>query len=91
VNLHLGLNALIRSLAFYRNESVSGREYFDRLGLPDEASAVFGEIYWHHLRGDEITPHLVGTLFEQNWCVISNDDKILADELAKDYSRYRDH
>jgi len=34
--LHLGLNGLVRSLAYYKNESLEGKEHFQMLGFPDE-------------------------------------------------------
>lgn len=49
--LHVGLNALIRSIAFYRNESEDGKVYLGRLCIqPDDSSAVLGFLYWRHLR-----------------------------------------
>jgi len=85
-NLHLSLNELIRSLAFYRNQSCQGKEFFSQLGMPDDASHVLGLLYWHRVRGDRITTDLVAEILSQTWYFMPEDilptAKLLVSHLA---------
>ncbi|MGC4077931.1 MAG: hypothetical protein QM702_13065 [Rubrivivax sp.] len=84
--LHTGLNALIRSLAFHRNESASGRAYLGRLCLqPDDASAVLGVLYWRHLRGLALGRDEILSVLEREF-VLGTPDELAqwAAELGAD-------
>lgn len=72
-SLHLSLNGLIRSLVFYRNHSRKGKEFFERLGMPDDASGILGMLYWHRLRGDPITTESVAEILSQSWYLLPED------------------
>jgi hypothetical protein len=86
--LHFGVNALIRSLAYYKNESRAGKEMFERLGLPDEGSSVLGRIYWLHLRKQPITQDtLVPVIEEHSLFVYGEPAQELARGFAHSYSR----
>lgn len=89
--MHLGLNGLIRSLAFYKNESPDGKLYFARLGMPDGASHIFGELYWHHLQSLPINEDVIANLLEKNWFVMPEEVATISKELVSEYEQYRNH
>jgi hypothetical protein len=86
--LHLDLNAMIRSIAFYRNDSVEGKEYFGRLGLmPDDSSAVLGAIYWRHVRQLSLSPADMLTLLHSHFVLAAPSElELIAEELSSDYA-----
>lgn len=85
--LHFGVNALIRSLAYYGNSSHEGRALFDGLGLPDDGSAVLGRIYRCHLRGEPVNRESLIPLIDQHALFISGAEaESLAGELAQSYA-----
>jgi hypothetical protein len=88
-DMHFGLNGLIRSLAFYKNESHAGEEYFSRLGMPDEASAALGELYWRHLNSLPMTEADVLSALDQHWYWDPEEIKAVAKELKESYDVYR--
>lgn len=71
--MHFGLNAFIRSVAFYRNESETGKAYFSNLGDPDSASGVLGEMYWAHLHRLPMTQEFVTNSVERHWIFFMTD------------------
>jgi hypothetical protein len=84
--LHFGLNAYVRSLAFYRNSSPGGKEYFEQLGLPDSASGVLGDIYWKHVRGETLTREYILRSFERHWIFLTdNETQNICEELRRSY------
>ncbi len=85
--MHLGINGLIRGIAYYSNESTIGRQHFDRLGFPDDGSAVLGRIYWLHLKSIDVTKEAVVALIEQHALfVFDAEASDLADEMTKSYA-----
>lgn len=66
IDLHYGLNALIRRQVFYDNDTLEGTRYFSELGGPDEASGVLGDLYWHHVRRMHISEDIVTKLIERH-------------------------
>lgn len=85
--LHFGLNALIRHLAYYANESAIGKQHFAELGFPDERSAVLGKIYWHHLRRETLSQAAVLSAIEENTIFVFGEPaQSLAERFAKSYS-----
>jgi hypothetical protein len=89
IRLHLSLNALIRSLAFYKNPSTTGAQYFGRLGLPDDASYVFGKLYWWHLKYRAITASDVATLVETTLWLMPDEVQEITKDLMDGYASYR--
>ena len=88
--LHLGVNGLIRSLAYYKNESAEGKQYFQSLGLPDDGSAILGPIYWLHLRNEPMTAQRLFQIIEKNSLFIFGEEASgLAVELGASYAKYR--
>lgn len=84
--LHFGVNALIRSLAYYKNESQEGKALFAQLGFPDEGSSVLGKIYWLHLRGQPVTAQSLLRVIEENTIFLFGEPaKALATTFAKSY------
>jgi hypothetical protein len=84
--LHFGLNAYIRSLAFYRNPSPGGKEYFEQLGLPDGASGVLGDIYWKHVRGEALSREYILNSMERH-CIFLTENEMqnICEELRRSY------
>lgn len=86
--MHLGLNGLIRSIAYYRNSSEVGRALFDRLGMPDDGSAILGKVYWWHIRGISPTKEmLTATLQQRAWWFSAEESEALAEEMLASYVR----
>ena len=84
--MHLGCNSLIRTLAFYSNESVAGRDYFARLGEPDDASSVLGEWYWRYLNG--VRPDLAAMracITRHCWFLLDEEAEEIARCMLQDY------
>jgi hypothetical protein len=82
--LHLGVNGLIRSLAFYKNESPEGKAWFGAIGLADDGSSVLGAIYWLHLRHEPVTAERIVELNKgETWFPVSED---IARSLATSYA-----
>lgn len=86
--MHLGLNGLIRSIAYYRNSSEIGRALFDRLGMPDDGSAVLGKVYWWHVRGISPTKEMFTAALQQHgWWFSVEESEALAAEMLTSYLR----
>ena len=86
--LHHGLNALIRSLAFYRNESEHGKEYMGRLCIqPDDSSAVLGSLYWRHLQNLPLDGSDVLRVLQSEFVLGTPAEmELWASELSEDYA-----
>ncbi|APF85634.1 hypothetical protein HI806_01960 [Ralstonia solanacearum] len=82
--MHLGLNALIRSIAYHRNSSTVGRSFFDRLGTPDDGSAVLGMVYWWHVLGISPTKEMFAAALQQHilWFSVQESDALSEEMLA---------
>ncbi|MEN3112006.1 hypothetical protein ACFONG_19370 [Uliginosibacterium paludis] len=88
--LHLGVNGVIRSLAYYKNDSATGKQYFQSLGLPDDGSAILGRIYWLHLRGEQITEQKLLHIIERESLFIFDEEaRNLAAELSASCAKYK--
>ncbi|MBR7780420.1 DUF6794 domain-containing protein [Undibacterium rugosum] len=85
--MHFGLNAFIRSVAFYKNESETGKAYFSNLGDPDSASGVLGEMYWAHLHRRPMTQEFVTNSVDRHWIFFMSDAErdLTCLELINDY------
>jgi hypothetical protein len=85
--MRLGLNALIRSVAFYKNDSPVGKLYFARAGLADDAGSAFGELYWRHLKGMTMTRGVIIEALESGgWTSPQGEQAIsIAEDLLKSY------
>jgi hypothetical protein len=65
LELHFGLNLLIRTLAFYQNKSEEGKAYFSQLGDPDEASEAAWHGYGARRHG---RPEIMSNVWRPNTC-----------------------
>jgi hypothetical protein len=85
--LHMGISGLIRSVVYYKNESIQGRKWFDQLGFPDDGSAVLGRIYWMYLRAEVLTKEGLSSLIEDHALFVFDEaaEKI-AEEMMKSYA-----
>jgi hypothetical protein len=89
IDMHFGLNAHIRSLAFYRNDSPEGKSYFSELGSADEASGVLGDMYSLHVRGEKITEEFVSNAIERHGILYTeSEQQSKAKELVESYERF---
>ena len=89
IDLHFGLNAHIRWLAFYKNDSSEGKSYFSELGGPDEASGVLSDMYWLHIRGTKITEEFVSDSIDRHGILFTESEQTAkAKELASSYERF---
>jgi hypothetical protein len=89
IDLHFGLNAHIRWLAFYNNDSPEGKSYFSELGGPDEASGVLADMYWLHVRRTKITEEFVADAIDRHGIFFTESEQTAkAKELASSYERF---